>query len=318
MVITTGIIIVNYKTPHLVIKNLEALLEDKENDYSICVVDNASNDGSGHVIQSYIDNKKATDKVGLISASKNGGFAYGCNLGFSYFKKKIDTLDFYWLLNPDAVALKNARKELQNFLDKHPKVGICGSQLENIDSTVRNASFNFHNWKTELSNSLALGVFDKLIGKSFVDVNIGCPTKCDWVSGASMMLRKTMIDEIGNMDEKYFLYYEEMDFCFKAANAGWECWHIPMSRVVHIAGSSTGVNSSETQETRRPKYWFESRRRFFSKNYGLFYNQIVDILWITGYSFWLLRKLIQRKQRRFPPYFFLDFLKNSSLIKIRR
>jgi hypothetical protein len=93
---------------------------------------------------------------------------------------------------------------------------------------------------------------------------------------------KAYIDEIGGVDENFFLYYEEVDFCRRAARHGWECWHVPESRVVHLVGQSTGVTRRHKRIGRRPFYWLESRRRYYSKHHNRLYGRLADMAWITA------------------------------------
>ena len=92
--------------------------------------------------------------------------------------------------------------------------------------------------------------------------------RTDWVNGASMMIRREVFETVGLMDEEYFLYFEETDFCRRVVRAGWPIWHVPASRVVHLEGQSTGVTGADLAKKPRPKYWFDSRARYFRKNLG--------------------------------------------------
>src|ERR1700722_11510521 len=83
------------------------------------------------------------------------------------------------------------------------------------------------------------------------------PQSIDWISGASMLIRSAVLDSIGGMDENYFLYFEETDFCYRAKKAGFATWYVPESRVMHIRGQSTKVTDLTTGPKRLPSYWFE-------------------------------------------------------------
>ena len=97
--------------------------------------------------------------------------------------------------------------------------------------------------------------------------------------------------------------------------AGWECWHVPESRVIHFEGSTTGINNAGKKAKRRPAYWFDSRRRYFVKNYGGFYAALADLAWITGFANWRLRNLIQKKPDEHPEHFLRDALANSVFVR---
>ena len=130
-----------------------------------------------------------------------------------------------------------------------------------------------------------------------------------------MIVRREVLATAGLMDEAYFLYYEEVDFCWQAQRAGWSCWYVPESRVVHLVGQSSGVTNTKTIPKRLPQYWFDSRRRYFRKNYGWFYTAVTDLVWLLSFGLWRCRRVLQRKPDRDPPYLWRDFWSNSILQK---
>ena len=110
------------------------------------------------------------------------------------------------------------------------------------------------------------------------------PQSIDWVPGASMMIRRTVVDSIGGFDENYFLYFEETDFCFRAKKAGFSTWYVPQSRVMHIAGQSTKLTERNAAPKRLPAYWFESRRRYFAAAHGIRYAMATDAVALLAHG----------------------------------
>jgi len=141
------------------------------------------------------------------------------------------------------------------------------------------------------------------------------PHETGWVAGASMIIRREVFDDVGLMDEGYFMYYEEVDFCLRANRAGWPCWYVPDSRVVHLVGQASGVTDTRAVPKRRPAYWFESRRRYFVKNHGLVYALIADTVWALGFATYRVRQALQRKPDTDPPKLLYDFIRHSVLLK---
>jgi hypothetical protein len=137
----------------------------------------------------------------------------------------------------------------------------------------------------------------------------------DWVSGACLMIRRDVIEAIGLLDEQYFLYYEEVDFCLRAHRAGWPCWYVPASRVMHIGGQSTGVGVRGRRPGRLPAYFFESRRRYFEKNFGRRHAMLADLAFGVGYALWQLRRWLLRRPDPDPPHLLGDFWRHSTLLK---
>ena len=124
-----------------------------------------------------------------------------------------------------------------------------------------------------------------------------------------MILRRTMLEEIGLLDEGLYTYFDDVDICLRARRAGWETWYVPESKIIHLEPASTGV--TPTTVNRRPAYWFQARQRFFLKSYGKAYTALADIAFIFGFSLWRLRRWIQRKPDTDPPHMLIDSIRHS-------
>ncbi len=123
-----------------------------------------------------------------------------------------------------------------------------------------------------------------------------------------MILRRTMLEEIGLLDEGLYTYFDDPDMCLRARRAGWEVWYAPQSRVVHLEGASTGI--AQTVK-RRPEYWFQARRRFWLKNHGAAYAAAVDAAYLAGLVLWRTRRRVQRKPDPDPPLLLADAFRHS-------
>lgn len=312
------IVVVNYKTPELTIDCLHSLVREvhPQSNIRVTVVDNDSGDDSVEQIRQAIATHGWQDWVTLIASPRNGGYAFGNNLAIGPALASAHPPSYIHLLNPDTRVRPHAVKELVDFLDHHPTVGIVGSRLEDPDQTPQRSAFRFHTLWSELDGGLRLGMISTLLNQWIIAPPVSdIAIETDWVAGASMMIRKEVFEQIGLMDEDYFMYYEEVDFCLQAKKAGWQCWYVPQSRVIHLVGQSSGVTNTKILPKRRPQYWFESRRRFFVKNYGRLYAAIADFLWISGFTLWRGRRIVQHKPDLDPPYFLQDFCRNSILFK---
>ena len=146
-----------------------------------------------------------------------------------------------------------------------------GSRLENPDGSVQDSTFRFHGLANQLDGALSLGPASSLLRRwALVPPRPDQACRVDWVSGASLMVHRACWEELGGLDEGYFLYYEEVDLCLRAARAGWSCWFEPRSRVIHLVGQATAVDPSRAVR-RLPGYVLDSRRRYFVKNHGRAY-----------------------------------------------
>ncbi len=285
------IIIVNYRTPGLAIDCLRSI-STQVSDLGggrVVMVDNASGDGSVEQLATAIQRENWTDWVEVLAKERNGGFAYGNNAGIRVALAALNPPDHLLLLNPDTVVHPGAIRDLVEFMATHPDAGIAGSRLETAAGGVDCSAHRIHSPLSELVGSARLGVLSRMLQRHGVSE----PPRpeahaCDWVSGASLMVRRTALEAIGPMDEGYFLYFEEVDFCWRARQAGWQVWYVPQSRVLHLEGASTGIK----HVTRRAGYWYDSRRRFFVKHYGVGGLLLADALWGLGRATFLLRCLL--------------------------
>lgn len=253
------------------------------------VVDNDSGDGSVEQLNATIGREGWSSWADVMPLDRNGGFAFGNNAGIRAAFASPGHVDYVMLLNPDTVVRPGAIRALVRFMDSHPAVGIAGSLLESAEGGVECSAHRKHSPLGELDSGARLGLLSRLLSRYNVSPPPGSQAHpCDWVSGASMMVRRAVLEQVGLIDEGYFLYFEEADFCWRAKDAGWEVWYVPESRVMHLEGASTGIRSSAR---RRAGYWYDSRRRFFVKHYGVIGLATADILWALGRTTLLFRRL---------------------------
>ena len=280
----------NYCTADLVIDCLRALSTQvaELESLRVVVVDNNSGDGSVVKLTAAIGREGWSSWAEVMALDINGGFAFGNNASIRVALASTVPVDYLMLLNPDTAVLPKAIKALVDFMDTHPDVGIAGSQLENANGGVDCSAHTFPSPMGELDGAARLGVLSRLLNRGVPVHQIrSFAHPCDWVSGASMIIRRQVIEDIGLMDEGYFLYFEEVDFCFRAYQAGWLCWHVPDSRVIHLEGASTGIHVAAK---RRAGYWYDSRRRFFVKHFRIIGLFAADALWAIGRISFLLRR----------------------------
>jgi N-acetylglucosaminyl-diphospho-decaprenol L-rhamnosyltransferase len=306
------IVIVNYRTADLAIDALRSLSSqvDDLGGGRVVVMDNYSGDGSVELLTTVIKREGWSDWARVMPLDRNGGFAFGNNSGIRAALASVDHVDYVMLLNPDTIARKGAVKALVAFLEHHPRVGIAGSLLENKDGGVECSAHRIHSPLSELNAGARLGLLSRLLHRYAVSE---CPVteahQCDWVSGASLIVRREVLEQVGLMDDGYFLYFEEVDFCRRVQQAGWECWYVPESRVMHLEGASTGIRATAK---RRAEYWYDSRRRFFVKHYGIAGLIAADILWAIGRCSYLLRRVLhigaRGRENNDPKWFMFDLL----------
>ena len=169
-----------------------------------------------------------------------------------------------------------------------------GSCLEEADGTVSCSAFRFPSLLSEFLRGAGIGILDKLLHRWVVaPLPKDRPHKTDWVSGASFMVRRTVFERIGLLDEEYFLYFDEVDFMKSAAKANLEVWHNPNARVMHMAGSATKIKNVRAQNGRLPPYWYDSWRRYFLKHHGRLGALLAGSGWLTGHLLQSLKRIFR-------------------------
>ena len=287
------IVIVNYRTADLTIDCLYSIAEQapETSKLHVWVVDNASGDGSPARIVSIIETEGWHAWISLIPLDRNGGFAFGSNAGIRESLRSVPPADYVMLLNPDTLVLPGAIAALVGFMESQPNAGIAGSLLENAAGEVECSAHNTPTPLGELEATARLGVLSRLLSR----YRVTPPPRevaheCEWVSGASLMIRRAVIEQIGLLDEEYFLYFEEVDYCLRARKASWQIWFVPDSRIVHFEGATTGIRRANA---RRIPYWYDSRRRYFLKHFGVSGLFLADALWSLGRMSLALRRAVR-------------------------
>jgi GT2 family glycosyltransferase len=221
---------------------------------NVVVSDNGSSDGSREFIT-----ERYGGRVQIVENGANLGFAAACNRAFS-----ATSSEYVFLLNPDAELKDGALREIVAFADAHPRCGIAGSRIYNYDGSVQQSVGEFDTWAGAFLRSSAWGEWPMFRayanGANLRDyATFDEPRRVDIAIGAALLIRRAMIAEIGDFDERFFLYHEEVDYAKRAADAGWETWFVPASEAVHEGmGSARGqYNVEKRKQTSRRKYWIK-------------------------------------------------------------
>lgn len=312
--IDVAVVIVTYQVAELTIECLRSIqLEAKTPGVNIrvIVVDNASGDAAK--IRSAIDKNGWSSWVSLLVAERNGGFAYGNNLAFRH-AYETSPPKYFHLLNPDTQLRPGAISALVGFLETHGQAGIAGSCFETADGELAPYAFRFPGLLSEIVAGLEIGFITRLLGRSAVRRKLGSSDEqVDWVSGASMMVRRTLLDEIGGLDERFFLYFEETEFAKRASLIGSSTWFVAGSRVMHVAGQSTKIKRGSALKNRLPDYWFASRRTWFLRTYGILCAIAVDMLAVIAHVLGECKRMILCRPSRRPPFYVRDLLRHSPI-----
>lgn len=221
----------------------------------IIVVDNASTDGTPERV------REAFPEVRLLRNPVNRGFPAANNQGMAIARGR-----YFFLLNPDTVVLDGAIASLIAFADAHPKAGVIGPQLLNPDGTVQSSRRRFPTFWTALFESTwwqpyaPRGILRHYYVLDRPDDEV---QEVDWVTGAAMLVRREAVEQVGPMDEGFFMYAEELDWCRRMRAAGWRVFYNPVAKVIHHGG-----RSSDQVPAVQHLAFQRSKIRYFRKHHG--------------------------------------------------
>lgn len=311
------VVVLNYRTPQMTLRAVEAALADMPDGAELILVDNASGDGSAGIFQNEIVRRgwDRGNRVRLIASPVNGGFGAGNNLGLR--SKMSDGADpeFFYILNSDAFPDRGCIPALLSHLQRTPRAGMVGSHVRGDDHEPHVTAFRFPSIAGEFEGAARIGPISRVLHRARIAPPLPTRTaKVDWVAGASALMRAEMLAEIGLFDETFFLYFEETDLCKRAARAGWDCWYMPEAGVVHIGSVSTGMKEWQ----RMPEYWFASRRHYFVKNHGRAYAACALLARLAGGALHRLRCRLTGRPVGDPAYFLTDLARFGLGLPLRR
>lgn len=259
---------------------------------NVVVSDNGSTDGS----RAYIAERYG-GRVRIVENNANLGFAAACNRAFAATFSPL-----VFLLNPDAELKPGALANIVTFMDAHPRCGIAGSRIYNLDGTIQESCGEFDTWAGAFLRSSAWGEWpifrSSANGAELRAWGHATQRRVDIAIGAALAIRRTLIDEIGPFDERFFLYHEEVDFAKRAADAGWETWYVPASEAIHEGmGSARGQYSVEgRKQTSRRKYWIKHHgRAWYVALVAALVGRYVAYLAIAAAAFVVARRVFARR-----------------------
>ena len=296
-------VLLNWRTAPMTLRAAKAGLAAMAEVHRACpgartemvIVDNDSGDGSFEMLRDAARDNGWTEggAVRVIQSGHNGGFGAGNNVGIRTGMSDGEPPDVVYLLNSDAFPEPGALVALLKALEAEAGAGIAGSFIYGEDDVPHETAFRFPRFLSEFEESGATGPISKILSRWRVPLAIPqVTTRVDWLAGASMMIRREVLDRIGLFDETFFLYYEETDLCHRAARAGFGTVYVPGSRVMHIGSVSTGMKSWDQV----PDYWFDSRLHYFTKTYGAGYALLCSLAHVCGAGVQMLRRPAKRRK----------------------
>jgi hypothetical protein len=303
-----AVVIINYRTAELVgdcLATLEGQLRPGVDE--AVIVDNASGDESPQQIERLIRDRGWGSWARLVRSPVNGGFSAGNNAGM-----RASDAEAYLLLNSDTLVRPGAIEALLEALRQRPEAGIVSPRLLLPDGRLHVSCYRFVTPIAVMLGAAKTGVISKLFWRYQVVLpESGRPTEPQWTSFACVLIRREVVRQIGLMDEGYFMYFEDQDYCRLARKAGWKVVNWPAAVVVHLQGQSSPVRSLTAAKRRRPRYYYASRSRYYAKHYTVVGLWVTNLLWCVGRAVSLTRELLGLKQPHLCEYEWLDIWTNA-------
>lgn len=224
--------------------------------FEVLVLDNASQDGSVQIVE------KEFPQVRLLVSERNLGFARGHNLLARHARGR-----YLLLLNPDTVVMRDTLTKLIRFAEAHPEAGIIGPKLLNPDGSLQYSCRRFPNPIAAIFRNTPLG---RLFPNNrytrdylMLDWDHNSIREVDWVSGAAMLVRREVYQQLGGFDEQFFMYVEDVDLCYRAWQAGWKVLYYPDAIIIHAIGRSTDLVANKMIIA-----FHQSMYKFYKKHYA--------------------------------------------------
>jgi len=221
-----SVVIVNYKTPKLLIQCLESLFHWNPTIHDVIVVDNNSQD------KSITEVREKFPTVKTVASTTNAGYAVGVNWGMNYAKH-----DTILILNPDVEVLEGSVQRMYDVLYSEKNIGIVAPKLLNLDGSLQYSCLEFYHLMTPLYRRTPLGETPfgrkELNRFQMIEWDHNQMRDIGWAIGAALMIKRELVDKIGELDERFFLYYEDVDFCRRAWNAGYRVVYVPDAILKH-------------------------------------------------------------------------------------
>lgn len=301
-------VLLNFRTADMTLRALEAAVRETAGIAgAITVVDNDSGDGSYEKMRDAVA-ARGWDRVRVVASGHNGGFGAGNNVGIRLGLPDGSAPDFVYLLNSDAFPEPGSVQALLDALQAHPHCGFAGGYTFGEDGVHHNTAFRFPGILSEFESAAATGPISLLLSRHTVAMpEPERSTEVDWLAGASFMIRRQALDDVGLFDERFFLYFEETDLCLRAQRAGWGCRYVKESRTMHIGSVSTGMKTWK----RMPGYWFDSRLWYFTKNHGALYACLATLSYVLGSLVLRTRELFGKTRGVRPDRFLGDLVSHA-------
>lgn len=236
-----SICILNWNAKDFLLGCLESVFQNVQGKFEVIVVDNASEDDS------LLQISRRFPDVHIIKCKQNRGYAVGNNVGIKVCRGR-----YILILNPDTIVKKNSIEKMIEFMGLHPQAGACGCRL--VHPETGKVEISARSFPTFLPLLWNISYIDRLFPSSRIFNKYlsdysrkASAQEVDWVTGASLMLRKKTLETVGGFDEHFFMYCEDVELCYRLKQAGWQVYYYPEAEIGHFRGQSSKLRQTFNQ-----------------------------------------------------------------------
>ena len=288
-----SVVVVTYNSVQVIVNCLASIEAETASGMrlEIIVVDNGSTDGTVETVRTRFP------AVRLVTGQGNVGFARGNNIGLAMARGR-----YFLMLNADTEIRAGALASLLAFAEAHPQAGFVAPRLVNPDGSLQHSTFRFPDF-----HQTFYGYFEKWVPMDSEANGRYAPAEyerarvVEHALGAAVLIRRATYEQIGGMDAKYALYFEETDWCFRCREAGWQVWYTPEATIMHL-----GAHSTRSDPERSSVLFARSQAYYWRKNYGWLKYAGLKMIAVIGLEYWFARSVWGLVRGRITPQKFAN------------
>lgn len=293
------------------LRSLESQIEDVPGTF-VAICENGSGADEARRLREAVEANGWSSWVGIREVDPNRGFTGGNNAILEPAMQWPEPPELFLLLNTDTLVGPGMLARMVGFLEGRPEVGIATPQLLDRDGDCQVCAFNDPSVLGEFLRAASTGVFDHLFPRFLTRKSLPHDEgPHDWVCFASAFIRRDVIQTVGVLDDGYFLYLDDPDYCWRARRAGWDIAMCDAATTVHLEGGSNDVPASVKARRRLPRFYYQSRARYFAKRHGIVGLWLANLCWHAGRCISFARDILQWRPWSVPKSAWRDIWTNA-------
>jgi GT2 family glycosyltransferase len=292
------VVVLCYRVPELTMDCLRSIAPQIRDvpRARVVVCENGTGAETVKRLREFILSNNWSDWATLQAISPNVGFTGGNNAVLRPAMKWAHPPKYFLLLNADTIVQPGALRCLYEAMERSPEIGIMGANLVGMDGRGQVCRFRDHTPLSEFLRGAGSSLVNRMVGREAFQLEPSSDAAYyEWISFAAGMIRSDVVRDVGLLDEGYFLYFDDADYCRMARKAGWRIGYCDEARIIHLEGQSNEVPTKSSFGQRRPKYYYVSRARYFAKHGGALAFWAANMAWTAGAAIAMVERIKSRR-----------------------